>query len=100
MTKLFNLVYLVAKKGCPFSDFADFVELEKAYSEVYGGLFKQCTEFVKYINKSLFEYEIKSKVKRCNVVTVLCNGSTDSTVVEKECIYIIFVDPETFVPQQ
>ena len=29
-------------------------------------------------------------------MTVLCDGSTDSAVIEKECIYIIFVDPNTF----
>lgn len=31
-------------------------------------------------------------------MTVLCDGSTDSSLVEKELIYVIFVNPETFVP--
>ena len=30
--------------------------------------------------------------------SILCDGSTDSAVIEKECIYVIFVDPDTFQP--
>lgn len=33
-----------------------------------------------------------------NFFTVLCNGSTDSTIIEKELICVIYVDPETFGP--
>ena len=28
----------------------------------------------------------------------MCDGSTDSAVVEKECIHVLFADPETFHP--
>ena len=101
MSKLFDLAYLLAKKGRPYSDFSDFVELEKAHGVKYTVDYtnaKQCAEFVKFISRSLFDSEVKNKLTRCNFVTVLCDGSTDSAVIEKECIYIIYMDPDTFEP--
>ena len=41
---------------------------------------------------------MKSKLLHANFVSVLCDRSTDSSVTEKEVIYVIYVDPETFVP--
>ena len=58
----------------------------------------QCTEFVNLISKTLFEEDVKSKLKRANFITVFCDGSTDSAVIEKECIYILFVEPFEFEP--
>ena len=58
MSKLFDLAYLLAKKGRPYSDFSDFVELEKAHGVKYTVDYindKQCAEFVKFIRRSLFD---------------------------------------------
>ena len=41
---------------------------------------------------------MKSKLLHVNFVSVLCDGSTDSSVTEKELIYVIYVDPEKFAP--
>lgn len=41
---------------------------------------------------------MKEKIKRTNFITILCDGLTDSAVVEKESIYVLFVDPDTFYP--
>ena len=57
-----------------------------------------CVEFIKCINDGIFDKKVKQKLKRANFVTVLCDGSTDSAIVEKECIYVLFVDPDTFEP--
>ena len=37
-------------------------------------------------------------MKNANSVAVFCDGSTDSVVIEKECIYILFVEPFRFEP--
>lgn len=31
-----------------------------------------------------------------NFVSVFCGGGTDAAVIEKECVYNLFVDPENF----
>ena len=46
----------------------------------------------------MFEEDVKSKLKNANFISVFCDGSTDSAVIEKECIYILFVEPFEFEP--
>ena len=83
-------------------DFTDWVE----WAELNGIKFNvtayknrtQCTKFVNFISKTLFEEDVKSKLKNRNFFAVFCNGSTDSAVIEKECIYILFVEPFEFEP--
>ena len=41
---------------------------------------------------------MKNKLLRANFVSVLCDGSTDSSSLEKELTYVVFVDPDTFFP--
>lgn len=99
MMKLFDLAYVLAKKGRPYSDFADFIEVEKAHGVTYTVKYdnnKQCEQFTRFISQAIFNRETVEKLKRCNFFTVLCDGSTDSSVIEKECIYTLFVDPDTF----
>ena len=101
LMRLFDLAYLIAIKGRPYTDFPDFVELEKMYGVKYSVRYNHnnaCTEFINYIKDSIFDAKVKSKLKRVNFVSVLCDGSTDSAIIEKECIYILFVelDPDTF----
>ena len=81
-------------------DFTDWVE----WAELNGIKFDvtayknrtQPTEFVNFISKSLLEEDVKSKLKIANFIAVFCEGSTDSAVIEKECIYILFVEPFDF----
>ena len=83
-------------------DFTDWVK----WAELNGIKFNvkaykngtQCTDFVNFISKTLFEEDVKSKLKNANFITVFCDGSTDSAVIEKECIYILFVEPFEFEP--
>ena len=102
LCKLFQIAYLNAFKTRLFVNFADWVE----WAELNGIRFivtayknrTQCTEFVNFISKTLFEEDVKSKLKSVNFIAVFCNGSTDSAVIEKECIYILFVEPFEFEP--
>ena len=102
LCKLFQIAYLNAYKARPFVDFTDWVQ----WAELNGIKFNvtayknriQCTEFVNFISKTLFEEDVKSKLKNVNFIAVFCNGSTDSAVIEKECIYILFAEPFKFEP--
>ena len=102
LCKLFQIAYLNACKARLFVDFTDWVE----WAELDGIKFNvtayknrtQCTEFVNFISKTLFEQDVKSKLKNANFIAVFYDGSTDSAVTEKECIHILFVEPFEFEP--
>lgn len=49
-----------------------------------------CREFVQFISKSIFEKTVKSKYKKTNVISILCNGSKDSAVTEKS-VFMFFL---------
>ena len=47
----------------------------------------------------MFDENISKKLERANLIAVFCDGSTDVAVIEKECIYILFADPDNFQPK-
>ena len=103
LKKLFDIAYLIAFKARPYSDFSDLVELEK----LHGVRFLQscayendmaCKLFVHYASKSLYEKELKDRIKKANFSTILADGATDAALIEKQVIYIIFVDRDDFEP--
>ena len=38
---------------------------------------------------------MKEKLLKINFISILCTGSKDSLVIEKECIYVQFVEPSS-----
>ena len=90
--RLVRLAILPSSTGSTNSDFADFIELEKAqgvkyiYTMNYCN-YKQCGLNLSNTLVKVYENEVKNKLERCNFLTVLCDGSTDASIVEKECIY-------------
>lgn len=46
---------------------------------------------------SIFQETVKNKLKD-NFISILCDGTTGSTLIEKECICGLFVDNETYLP--
>ena len=38
---------------------------------------------------------MKKKLLKSNFISILCNGSKDLLVIEKECIYVQFVEPSS-----
>ena len=93
LCKLFQIAYLNAYKTRLFVNFADWVE----WAELNGIKFivtayknrTQCTEFVNFISKALFEEDVKSKLKNVNFIAAFCNGSTNSAVIEKVHLYFV-----------
>ena len=93
----------MAIKGLLYSDFEDIVELEKLHGVQFSpsGAYEHrngCKTFIKFSSKSIFEKTVKERVIRSNFVSILCDGSTDKAVIEMECIYVLYVDPDTFTP--
>ena len=96
------MAYLSTFKTRPYTDFVDWidwVELNGINFHVPYRNWIQCTEFVKNINDTRFNKGIKSKLEKVNFVSVFCDASTGAAVIEKEYVYILFVDPENFTLQ-
>ena len=101
--RLFDIAYLIAFKGCPYSDFTDIIELEKLHGVTFfsNSVYENdmgCKIFIHFAAKALFEKEVKDKIKRANFITVLADGATDAALIEKEVVYVLFVDPDEFKP--
>ena len=102
MKMLFQVAYLNAKKGRPYSDFEDWIEWAKLQGIKLTVPYQnrtQCTEFIKYISEALFDEYIRKKLERANFIVAFCDRSTDIAVIKKECIYILFADPDNFQPK-
>ena len=98
--KLFHVAYSVAKRGRPYTDFMDIIELEKLHNVKFfrGGSYKNestCRDFVNSCANLIFNEEVKGKLLQSNFISILCDGSTDWLVIEKECIYVQFVEPSS-----
>ena len=98
--KLFHVAYSVAKRGQPYTDFMDIIELEKLHNIKFfpGGSYgneSACRDFVNSCANLIFNEEVKEKLLKSNFISILCDGSTDSSVIEKECIYVQFVEPSS-----
>ena len=98
---LFRIAYFIVAQGCPYTDFSYLVELGKLNEVKFvpSGSYENETaskDFISFYSKSIFDAYIRDKIDRANFISVLCDGFTNSGVVEKECIYIRFIDPDTF----
>ena len=101
--RLFDIAYLIAFKGRPHSDFTDIIELEKLHGVRFfsNSVYEKdmgCKIFIHFAAKALFEKEVKDKIKTANFITVLADGAADAALIEKEVVYILFVDPDEFKP--
>ena len=103
LCKLFQMTYLNAFKARAYTDFVDWIEWAELNGINFHVLYRnhiQCTEFVKYNSDTPFiSKDIRSKLEKVNFVSVFCHGSTVAAVIQKEFVYILFVDPENFTPQ-
>ena len=98
--KLFHVTYSVAKRGQLYINFMDIIELEKLHNVKLfpGGSCKNesaCHDFVSSCANLIFNEEVKEKLLKGNVISLLCQGSTVSMVIEKENIYVQFVEPSS-----
>ena len=97
MHQLFEVAYLIAKKGKSFTDCHDLIELEKPHGVKFDVTYDNknaCADFIRHISQSLFDINVKSTLKRVNFITILCDGETDAAVIEKEGVFVLFVDPD------
>ena len=101
LSKLHDISFHIALQRLPFTAFQNQVALEKLHGVKFTGTYENenaCKNFIFGISKYLFEENVKKKLHLVNFIAILCDGSTDNSIIEQEVLYVIFTDPETFKP--
>ena len=94
LSKLFDLAYVIAKEEMPFTKYPTLVEVEKRHGVPLGSTYgteHKCSEFACLIGETLKE-EFLNSLKQAQYFSVLTDGSTTTSVTEKELMYILYVD--------
>lgn len=93
--KKFEVAYYVAKHQMPLSSYADLLNLEEKHKVDVKGAYrnaKACGTFIEYIGDDL-KRQLNADLAKAKFFSVLCDGSTDSAVIEEEVIYALHFDP-------
>ena len=101
LSKLHDISFHITLQRLPFTAFQNQVALEKLHGVKFTSAYENksaCKNFIFGISEYLYEENVKKKLHLVNFIAVLCNGSTDNSVIEQKVLYVIFTDPETFKP--
>ena len=93
--KKFNVAFFVAKEELPVAKYTKILELEEKHGVVIGTAYRNERSggiFMDYISK-WYEDKLKSVLLNRNFFSVLLDGSTDSSVTEKEAMFVLYFDP-------
>lgn len=89
-----DLAYTCAHEAIPFIKFGPLAESQKRASVQLGETYvndRGAKEFTMTLGDEL-EDKLKQQLKETDFLTVLVDGSTDCSVLEKELVYVRFVD--------
>ena len=95
----FNSAYYLAKKERPYSDFPDLIELQEKNGVKYCRSYqnKRATaNFVDNCGEALKQSFVEDLLC-ATYYSILMDGSTDSSFVEQELIYVLFINNGTQV---
>lgn len=77
LIKLFEVAYLIALKGRPFTNFSNLSKfLEKYENRV------ACQDFISATGDYFFSESVKSKLEHANVIGILNDGTADAATIE------------------
>ena len=101
LSNFHDIFFHIALQRLPLTAFQNQAALEKLHGVKFTGSYENenaCKNFISGIFEYLFEENVKKKLHLVNFIAILCDGSTDNSVIEQEVLYVIFTDPETFKP--
>ncbi len=87
---------MIAKEVIPFTKYPAIMELEKRHGVSLGSAYTtehKCREFTVLIGECTRD-KVLDSVRQSHYLAVLIDGSTDSSVVEKVLVYVMYVRPE------
>ena len=102
MELLVDLAYTCAKEAIAFIKFGALCEVQKRAGVLLGETSinnHSAKEFTMTIGEELAE-QLKHALLQSDFITVLMDGSSDCSVIEKELIYVRFVDADGLVYTQ
>ena len=91
----FETAYFVAKQELPLMKYKEILKHEKFHSVDTSDSYMtdvKAGEFIDFIAADL-KRKICNNLGTANFFSVLCDGSTDSAVIEEEIIYVSYFDP-------
>ncbi|CAG2191829.1 unnamed protein product [Mytilus edulis] len=98
--KLFNTAYAVVKNNRPFSDYSFMCDIQIKNGMQLGNDHlgrDACVNFLKAMSGVLSD-KTKEHMKLVRFISIMSDGSTDSSVTEQESVLIRYVHPETHEP--
>ncbi|XP_071947384.1 zinc finger protein 862-like [Antedon mediterranea] len=90
--KLMDICYMMALEEIPFSKFPRIAQLEIRHKVPLGQTYltePKCREFSEIIGE-VIENETLNKIKEAKYISILSDGSTDVSNLEKELVYVTF----------
>ena len=84
-------MYFLAKNEAPLGLFSKLISHEERHGIIFGTTYQNRTlgtVFLEFITKSLRDI-VKEKLTKRNFYSLLTDGSTDSSVTEKEAFFVL-----------
>lgn len=94
--KKFEVAYFVAKEELPMKKYPKLLALEEMHGVELGTAYRNENNgatFVDFIGEAISK-EHSDDVNKSNFYSVLIDGSTDSSVMEQEAVFILHFDPK------
>ena len=96
----FNTAYYIAKSERPFTDACDLITLQEKNGIKKSSKYRDdraASNFVDIIGSSM-KNKLAEELKNCRYFSLLMDGSTDSSVIELEAVYVLYLS-ETGLPK-
>ena len=87
---LFEVAYMISREEMPFTKFPAILELDKRHGVCLGQTYHtehKCQEFASIIGETMSD-DLVEALGSCRDMSALMDGSTDSSVTEKEPFYV------------
>ena len=98
MRNHFNSAYYLCKKERPYSDFKDLIILQEKNGMKKSESYKNDRAAASFVDIIGWEMrsEFLNELKQARYFTLLTDGSTDSSILEQEVLYVLFVSSDGY----
>ena len=90
----FEVAYFIAKEELPLAKYEQMVQLEEKHGVEIGKAYcnrKSCAKFISSIGDHLAK-DLENKLSNANFFSVLTDSSEDTSITEKEAVFVQYLD--------
>ena len=90
LIKLFEIAYLIAIRGRPFTNFSNLMKLEKLHSIKFLEKYKNrvaCQDFISATRDYFFSEFVRSKLECTDFIGIWNDRTTDAAPIEQDVLY-------------